>query len=81
MYDGYAAAAAAATAAKDDDACVLPCCQNYIGSHFRGANVFAVDPLAPDYDPLDMQSKTVSRMGGGMAKGAVSVARATRQVR
>ena len=37
---------------------------DYIGTHFKGANVFAVDPLAPDYDPTDMQSKRVNSMVG-----------------
>ena len=43
---------------------------DFIGRQFRKADVIAVDPLAPDYDPDDTQSRTVTSIFQGLNPAA-----------
>lgn len=37
-----------------------------MGKYFKNANIYAVDPLAQDYDPTDAQSKKMNSIKGSI---------------
>ena len=43
---------------------------DFMGKYFKNANIYAVDPLAPDYDPTDAQSQKMNSMKGSDPKEA-----------